>query len=178
MKKVLLFAVAMFAIVACDSSKKESASSTEVKTEKAATEVYALEDLLKNAEKLNGKTVTVKGTINHTCKFSGRRAFIVGKDAGTTFRVEAKGDIGGFNRELVGSELAITGVVRENRLSKEYIDQYAEQLREKAVKEDGSAETCGAEMNNIEGMRKWMKDNGKDYYSTYFMDGMSFEIVE
>ena len=83
-----------------------------------------------------------------------------------------------FNRELVGSELAITGVVKERRLTKEYIDQYEKDVNEKKVKEDGSAETCQAELSNISEMRDWMKKNDKDYYAIYYMDGEEFSIVE
>ncbi len=49
---------------------------------------------------------------------------------------------------------------------------------EKAVEEDGSAESCQAEMTNIAEMRSWMKENGKDYYSIYFLNGTSYEMVD
>lgn len=181
MKKLVFIAVILCCITSCGNKKtgvteQSPESGAVASTQNVAS--YTLDSLLAVADRLVDQTVTVRGVVTHTCKHSGKRCFIVGNDQKTSFRVEAKGDIGGFNRELIGSELAITGVVKERRLTQEYIAQYEEQVKEKQAKEDGSAETCQAELNNVNGMREWMKANNKDYYSTYYMDGESFNVIE
>lgn len=176
--KITIFAtVVALLMISCGSrqTKKNADDKGTTRVEQTIISTYTLDSLLANAAELIDKEVIVRGFITHTCKHSGRRCFIVGEDPNTSFRVEAKGEIGGFNRELTGSEVAITGIVRERRLTKEYIKQYEEQVREK---EDGSAESCGAEIANVLAMREWMKSNNKDYFSTYFMDGESFEVIE
>lgn len=180
MKQVFILAAAILLITACNKTQSDQAGNADANATQveSTSKVYTLDELLNNAGELLGETVTVRGSVTHTCKHSGKRCFIVGEDPNLTMRVEAKGEIGGFNRELVGSELAITGIVQERRLSKEYIDQQEKEINEKAAQEDGSAETCAAELSNIEEMRAWMKENGKEYYSIYFMDGESFEVVE
>ncbi|MDR0750825.1 MAG: OB-fold nucleic acid binding domain-containing protein [Tannerellaceae bacterium] len=178
-KKTFLIAAAVFMLTSCG-NKSQQRTPEETTTTQATSEapVYELEKLLADADKRLNQTVVVKGTVTHTCKHSGKRCFIVGEDGKTSFRVEAKGDIGGFNKELVGSELAIKGILKERRLTKEYIDQYEKEVNEQKNQEDGSAETCQAELTNIASMRDWMKDNNKDYYAIYYMDGESYEIVE
>ena len=178
MKKFLFLAAILIGFASCsNNASQQSAEAGDQKTG-VASSAYELDSLLAHAGELIDQTVTVKGSVTHTCKHSGKRCFIVGSDGKTSFRVEAKGDIGGFNRELVGSELAITGVVKERRLTQEYIDNYEAEVNEKKTKEDGSAETCQAELNNIKGMRDWMKANNKDYYSIYYMDGQNYDVVE
>lgn len=182
--KKYFFVMAAFTMLlgfsACGNSNKKAAETAEVATAPAvdASNAVYVEDLLQTAEANVGKDVTLKGFITHTCKHSGRRCFVVGKDQKTSLRIEAKGNIGGFNRELIGSEVVIKGVLRENRLTKEYIDQAEEELKEKQGKEEGNGETCNAEMNNIQNMRAWMKANNKDYYSIYYVDGTDYEVVE
>lgn len=181
MKKFVLFASLIIGLAACGNKNKgeQAATTAEVKTETTVNaKSYDVNELLSNAETLIDQTVKVHGYVTHTCKHSGKRCFITSEDQKATIRVEAGGEIGGFNRELTGSELEITGVVKERRLSKEYIDQYEKDVNEKKAKEDGSAETCQAELNNIEEMRNWMKANNKDYYSIYFMNGINYDIVE
>lgn len=180
MKKLLYTLVVSLAMVSCigNSSNTKSGDSADSATRTAATEVYKLDSLLESVDSLAGSVVTVQGTVTHTCKHSGRRCFIVGDDQKTSFRIEAKGEIGGFNRELIGSELAITGILQENRLTNEYLDSWEEQIAERQGKEDGSAESCSSETNNIATMREWMKKNDKEYYSVYYMDGTSFEVLE
>ena len=181
MKKIMLLAYMAICLVSCTSkstdNKGNDADSTSV-AQVSGLAMYPLDSLLAEADQLVNKKVIVKGSVTHTCKHSGKRCFIVGDNENVSMRVEAKGNIGGFNRELVGSELAITGVLKERRLTKEYIDQYEKDVNEKKVKEDGSAETCQAELANISEMRDWMKKNNKDYYAIYYLDGEEFSIVE
>ncbi|MDD4514679.1 hypothetical protein [Massilibacteroides sp.] len=180
MKKIVLFAALVIGLVSCgNKSQEQQATTAEVKSEVASTsKVYEVNDLLSHAENLIDKTVKVRGFVTHTCKHSGKRCFITSEDQKASIRVEAGGEIGGFNRELTGSELEITGIVKERRLSQEYIAQYEKDVNEKKAKEDGSAESCEAELSNIQEMKDWMKTNDKNYYSIYYMDGMNYDVVE
>ena len=174
----VLVAVLGFGLSACGNTKKQSAEGAEQENKVAVENALYVEDLLAKAETEVNKEIVLKGTITHTCKHSGRRCFVVGKDQKTSIRVEAKGNIGGFNRELIGSEVVIKGTLRENRLTKEYINQMEEELNEKKGKAEGNGESCDAEMKNIASMRNWMKQNNKEFYSIYYVDGTEYEVVE
>lgn len=179
MKKILSIVLFALCLTACGNKSANTEASTpeEKSTTTGDITTYELDDLLAVVENQVDKQVVVKGFVTHTCKHAGKRCFISGKGQNASMRIEAGGEIGGFNRELVGSELAIKGTVKENRLTKEYIDQMIEELKEGAFKEDGSAESCQAELNNINEMKEWMKANNKDYYSIYYMDGIDYEVV-
>ena len=118
-------AVLGFGLASCGNSNKkqaaETATQSEVKTVNVEKAMY-LDDILSKAETLEGQEVILRGKITHTCKHSGRRCFIVGKDGKTSIRVEAKGNIGGFNRELIGSEVAVKGILRANKMTEKDID--------------------------------------------------------
>ena len=180
MKKYVnvLVAVLGLNLTACGNANKKTTTEAADTVAVAVNGAQYVEDLLASAETNIGKKITLRGFITHTCKHSGKRCFVVGKDQKTSIRVEAKGNIGGFNRELIGSEVLIQGTLRENRLTKEYIDQMEEAINEKKVKDDGSAESCDAETANITAMRQWMKEHNKDFYSIYYIDGTNYEVVE
>lgn len=182
MKKLyFLMVVVAFSLsfTSCGNSKKQSEESAtaQVSSKMDVAKAMYVEEILQHAEQEVEKEILLKGFVTHTCKHSGRRCFVMGNDQKTSIRVEAKGNIGGFNRELIGSELVIKGILKENKLTKEYIDQAEEELNEKKGKE-GNGETCESELNNIKGMREWMKANHKDYYSIYYVDGTDYEVVE
>ena len=184
MKKIIFVVVAFLGLgmASCGNSSKKQETAvtpqTEVKTVDVEKALY-LEDLLTKAETEVGKEVVLRGKITHTCKHSGRRCFVVGKNDSTlSIRVEAKGNIGGFNRELIGSEVAIKGILRENRMSEEDIKSMEEELKKQQANAKNGAESCDSEMKNIKGMRDWMKANNKEFYSIYFMEGLEFEVVE
>ena len=177
MKQLVFFAVLSLALSACTGKVKPAYASNEAETSVAQGPSFELDDLLAVADQHVDKTVTVVGYVTHTCKHAGKRCFIVGESQKASLRVEAKGEIGGFNRELVGSKLAITGELKERRLSQEYIAQAEEDVKLK--KEAGEdSEACESELRNISDMRKWMKENNKNYYVIYYMDGLSFEVLD
>ena len=176
MKHFILFTAISLALACCNSGGKKTTQTNPSVAASSVSETSAafeLDSLLQVAEKEIDKTIRVTGYVTHTCKHSGKRCFIVGESQKASMRVEAKGDIGGFNRELVGSKIEVTGVLKERRLTKEYIDKMENNVEQKK-QEDGNAETCAAELANISDMRKWMKERGKDYYSIYYMDGLTY----
>ncbi|MHA7111614.1 hypothetical protein ACRTDU_15895 [Sunxiuqinia elliptica] len=174
--KNLLLVAAVILMAACQSKIKQESANP--KTESIQTNVVVVDQLLAKAETLVDKPVVVQGHVTHTCKHSGKRCFIVGDDANLSIRVEAGGQILGFNRELVGNSIAVKGILKERRLTAEYIDQWEEKVKNQEAQEDGSAETCAAEMNNINNMRQWMEDNEKNYYSIYYINGENYDIVD
>ncbi|MDR2473503.1 MAG: hypothetical protein LBD53_08105 [Tannerella sp.] len=180
MKKLLLFSLLATSLMACGGGKKEAVKTSELTASVAATSdvpVYGLDSLLNIAEQQLNKEVKVTGYVTHTCKHSGKRCFIVGESQTGSMRIEAKGEIGGFNRELVGSKIEVIGTLKERRLTKEYIDQMEKDVKVKET-EDATAESCAAELSNIADMRKWMQDNNREYYSIYYMDGEKYDVMQ
>jgi hypothetical protein len=169
MKQFVLFAVFATTLFACSGNKKQadlSASAIE------------LDQLLTVADQKVDNTVTVVGYVTHTCKHSGKKCFIVGESQEVSFRIEAQGEIETFSPELIGSKLAITGTLKEQQLSREYIDELENEVIQLQTNEEASEEACAAELSNISDMRKWMKEHDKDYYSIYYMDGLKYEVLE
>lgn len=123
-----------------------------------------------------GKDVVIKGAVTHVCQHSGQRCFIADDSGEQTIRVEAKGDIGSFSKELVGADIQVKGVLRESRIEETSIDE-KEQKALTMKEEEGESDHCASELASVEKMRQWMKDNGKDYYAVYYIDGLEYEVL-
>lgn len=171
--------LASMALIACNGKGSQKSSDPSGQDQPLVKNQYAsVEALLLKADQVIDQKLQLSAIVSHTCKHSGKRCFLVDADGEETIRVESGGNINGFNRELMGKTIRVIGVLKERRLTKEYIDQWEEAVQEKAIKEDGTAETCAAENNNIQKMRDWMKANGKNYYSIYFVEGQDYDIVQ
>jgi len=171
MKQFFLFFVSVLVLFSCSGGKNKQAEASAV--------AYGLDNLLAVAEQEVDKTVTVVGYVTHTCKHSGKRCFIVGESQAVSLRVEIdpEGEIEMFTPELIGSKLAITGILKEEHWSEEDINERennVEQFRQAG----GSSEVCTAELSNISDMRKWMMENNKNYYIIYYMDGLKYELLD
>ncbi|WP_430812830.1 MULTISPECIES: hypothetical protein [unclassified Carboxylicivirga] len=174
MRKILFTTMVCSLLLACNSPAKKSDKNKQSST---VLQSVSVDKLLAQADELVDQAIKVKGHVTHTCKHSGKRCFLVGDNEQFTIRVEAGGEITGFNRDLVGNTIEVEGTLKARRLSKEYINQMEHEVQEKA-KEDGTAETCATEMNNINDMRAWMKANNKDHYAIYFVEGVKYAVVE
>lgn len=177
MKKIFYLAAAVMMIIlaSCGGKTAEKQTVEETPVVNIDKAMY-LEDILDSASAYVDKEIVIRGIVDHTCTHSGRRCFLLGKDPSLTMRVEAKGNIGGFNRELSGSEIAVKGTLREKFISEEEIKAMEQQLAEKVEKE--GADHCDSEAKAIQSMRKWMKDNNRDAFSEYYVDGTDFEVIE
>jgi len=170
MKQLFLFAVLAFSLFSCSGNQKQAEAST--------SSTFELDDLLAVADQKVDKTITLVGYVTHTCVHTGKRCFVVGESQTASFRVEAKGEIDQFTPELIGSKLAITGIIKEQHLDREYIDEIETEVKQLEKEGEASEEVCAAELSNINDMRQWMKDHDKDYYIIYYMDGQKFEVLD
>jgi len=76
-------------------------------------------------------------------------------------------ELGSFNKELTGTEVVVDGVLRERRLTRTEIDDMEKDVNKRMEddEEEGAAEACQAELANINEMKEWMQERGKDYYA-------------
>jgi len=142
-----------------------------------SNEVSTIGEIMQSADKLVGKEVVFVGMVKHVCAHSGRRAILLDETGKLSLRVEAKGEINGFNRELSGMDIRVKGILKEKRLSSKFLDNWEAKVKAKQDAEEGGKH-CSSEMTNIKQMRDWMKENGKEFYSIYYVDGMSYQIVD
>lgn len=178
MKYLSLFALCL-AFMSCNSTKSDSSKQ---KTDsaviaKAEVQVLNIEQVMKVAADKVGQEIKFQGVVNHVCAHSGKRCILKNAEGNLSLRVEATDKLEGFNKEIAGNDLLVTGILREKKLTTSEIDAMEIHAKEKHQGEEGG-DHCSAEMKNIKDMRDWMKANNKDYFAIYYIDGTSYEVVE
>ncbi|MCG8699080.1 MAG: OB-fold nucleic acid binding domain-containing protein [Bacteroidales bacterium] len=177
MKKFVMLCTIAIMMASCVSKSEKKSGNPKADAPQQPKEIAAM---LENAENLVDNDVLIQGWVSHVCRHSGRRCFLKSEDGSVSIRVEATGNIESFNAELTGEKLEVKGVMKVEKLSPEYLDDWqakveAESSEEEDVEEDG--EHCSAELDNIKEMRTWMKDHDKDYYPIYYVDGTDYKVV-
>lgn len=110
MKKVAL--ISLFAVILFACGQQTKTQEAKVEAEKSAV-VLSVDDLLQKAPELADNEVVVKGTVFHVCQQGGERCFLMGSTEDISIRVEAGEKLGAFTQEQMGSELEITGILKE-----------------------------------------------------------------
>ncbi len=194
MKKYLLIptiALTLFSMIcfSCKSKPKDQSAKTQTET----TRLLQVDDLLAQAEKLNGQPIEVEGVCTHICSHGGGKIFLMGSDDTKTIRVEAGKEIGKFQPETVNNIVRVKGKLVEERIDEAYLSRWEEEIKTDQAEKHGNSEAgCESEQKamgetpadnvqqRIDNFRKRIAERqekeGKDYLSFYHIDAESYQI--
>ncbi|MCK9326963.1 MAG: hypothetical protein M0P69_15835 [Bacteroidales bacterium] len=146
-----------------------------------------LDNLEEEAPALVDKLVEIEGTVIHVCRESGKRFFL----GESQFKVLASSNIGRFNVGLEGSDVKVTGYLREERITEQYLNSWEEELQSDAlipVKEavhtyegelTGEPESAtSTQLKQIQTYRERIAESGKNYLSFYSMEIVSLSEIK
>ncbi len=137
----------------------------------------SVDSLMSVAEASVGDTIVVRGFVRHTCKHGGRRCFVSNAGRDSQVRVEAGEAIGSFDKGLIGAEVAVRGVVRENRVSADEIREAIRATEERKASGE-AAEHCESALGVLNQRMEKAGQDGRGYYSDFYVDGLEFEKIE
>lgn len=131
------------------------------------------------APELMGKLISLEGMVNHVCRESGKRLFL-GEES---FKVLATNQIPTFRVEWEGSDVTITGFLKEDRIDETYLANWEKELTDgvkvqlKEATHTYDAESKGldesaitTQLDQIKGYREQIEAGGKGYISFYSLE--------
>lgn len=190
-KLMILFAAATM-LVACggNNSKKATSTATDVAQNTTSMEIDAV---LAGAEELTDQTIVLEGICTHICKHGGTKIFLMGSDDTKTLRIEAA-KLGSFDQKCVNSIVKVNGILREERVDEAYLQRWEAAVAAQTAKQHGEVETgCDSEKaargetgNTVaeriadfrEKIAARKAAEGKEYLSFYYVEALSYEVVE
>ncbi len=199
MKQLVVIALAAVLLTACGQQNQEQ------DTAAAAGSASTVSALLTDAETNIDKEVTIEGLVTHVCKHGGRRVHVTDIETNEKIRVEAPEEMPAFARELEGSDIVVTGLLRETRIDAAYLDEWEQEIltaqgeeeathdhagqdlaqHEKEVSEngeehaednDGHVEPQG--MDAVNNLRAELAESGKPYLSRWHLDCVSYTMKD
>lgn len=161
---IILFA----SVIACNTNK------TEYKTDQTAiANDITLKDFDVEAANFVGKEVRVSGIVDHVCKHGGKKLLLVNNDAKVHVTSEER-----FSEDLIGSEINLVGVVKEERITEATCLQMEEDNLKSHSEGMSSDAQYEAKKEHIATYRKMMADSGKDHVSNFSLAYVSLKEKE
>ena len=165
--------MALGLVVSCNNNpteNEENDSAQLTETELAEAPVLAVADFdVKAADYIDNK-VRVEGIVDHVCKHGGKKLLLVVD--GASVHVVAQDER--FDDALVGQQVSVNGIVREERID----ESTCLQMEEDAIKNhsEGQAddEVLKAKQKQIKFYRDSMATAGLDHLSYYSLEFVSF----
>ncbi len=169
MKKTLLLVSMMAVLISCGDSPKK-ANETE-NTENKEQPVLTLADFNSEAEKWVDQEIQIEGIVDHVCKHGGKRLFLV-NDFGDV-HIDGKER---FDDALAGSDIVVTGVVKEFKVDEAYCLQMEQDHIQKHKEGIDNEDVYAQKMKQINAYRDSMQAAGVDHLSFYSIDYISHKL--
>lgn len=168
-KKFLTIVAIAGLFASCGGGQQTDENQTEanVETEQTTPEI-ALGDFESLAGNHVDSEILVSGIVDHVCKHGGKKILLATDDANVHVMSETR-----FNDDLMGSEIIVTGIVREER----YDESYCLKMEEDNIKSHSEGETDDElferKKEHVAFLRDSMKTAGVDHLSSYSLDYVS-----
>ena len=182
-KKV--FGIVAIAVLLASCATKEQKK--EETTEKEIAKV-TVDEVAANMQNFVDKEVVIEGTVNHVCAHGGKRMFIMGSDPDVAIKITPNDEIGVFEKELEGSLVLVTGIVKELRIDEAYVANLEKEISEGADNEavhdhsggkhEETAEEAEQKQHQIDAMREQIAESENGYYSQFWIEAKKFEVEE
>lgn len=174
MKKIVFIFAFVLILTACKEETQkaeESAQATEVvQTE---TPLLAIADFDTKAGEFVSKEVKIKGIVDHVCKHGGKKLLLVTDDGDVHVTSDTR-----FDEALKGSEIALKGIVKEERIDESYCLKMEEDNIKSHSEGKSNKEQFEARKKHVQEYRDQMKASNKDYISLYSLEYVSHVEVE
>ena len=173
MKKIIIIFAITFSIISCKTETKKIENSKQQTDAIIETPTLAMGEFDAKAGDYVNKEVKIQGIVDHVCKHSGKKLLVVTDDG----RVHITSDTR-FEDSLTGSEIALTGIVLEERIDESYCLKMEEDNIKSHSEGASNQEQFETKKKHIQDYRDQMKAENKDYLSSYSLQYVSHIEVE
>jgi hypothetical protein len=171
MKKIFnLLVILSLLFSACSNGKNENSESSDSTKTAQMLQTYTVSAFDSVAKNYVDKQIQVKGIVDHVCREGGKKLFMVDGDA--SLHVES--DIR-FSDSLAGSEVTVTGIVREFRVDEAYCLKMEEDNIKSHSKGQTEKELFEQKKQMIAEYRDSMKAAKTDHLSFYSLEFVSLK---
>jgi hypothetical protein len=160
----ILLSVVFIASCSNSADNKDCENGDSIKVSEVA--MIQIADFDKKASEFVDKNVKIEGTVSHICAHSGKKMFLFTAPNEDIF-VKVTSETS-FDAALEGSDVSVTGIVKEERITAEEVAQ---------MEKEATAESCSHEgsLEIVNEYKQIMKESGKNYVSFYSIECESFE---
>lgn len=183
MNKLIYVFVVLLVLASCNNQYKEYKNQVAVPVSRINFEEEAVD--------LVDMKIAMEGTVTHVCKHGGKR-FFLGEER---IKILASDKIGSFETSLEGSDVAVEGILREERVDEAFLIEWEAELdeerraqekelshkgepghdhAEEAEVEEGEDPNAGTR-KQIQTYRDQLTESGKEYLSFFTVEVLSVE---
>jgi len=175
MKKIVFVFALVAVLISCKTETKKTEATEEKATEQVVVETpeIAVGDFDTKAGDFIDKELKVTGIVDHVCKHGGKKLLVVDDNGDAHIVSDVR-----FDEALKGSEVTITGIVKEERIDEAYLLKLEEDNIKSHSEGKSNKEQYENKMKHIAEYRAKMAKDSIDYISNFSLKYVSHKEKE
>jgi hypothetical protein len=169
MKPLIVFLMAVSIMMACEQNVSQEAASTNTQSLNKKIPSLDLNSFESMAAQYVNQEVRITGLVDHVCIHSGKKLRLVA-DGAPSLHVASETR---FDDALVGTQIALTGIVKETRIDESYCLQMEESSMEEHKEGHLKDDQLANRTQQIKAYREAMKEANVDYLAFYSLEFVS-----
>jgi len=171
MKKIIFLLAIIISIVSCKTETKKVKDLKDLKA--IETPILAIGEFDTKAGEFVDKEIQIKGIVDHVCKHGGKKILMVTDEGNIHVTSDER-----FDEALKGNEIALTGVVVEERIDESDCLKMEEDIIKSHSEGQTNEEQMKAQQEHIKQYRDEMKSKNKAYVSNYSLKYVNHSKVD
>lgn len=175
MKRIVFLSILFFLSIACSTTNNDQVNDLTAGTNDAgsATDMpkLTIDDFDVTAGAYVNKEIEISGIVDHVCKHSGKKLKLVSSD-GASVHVDSETR---FDDALVGNEISLKGIVKEQRIDESYCLQMEEDNIKNHKEGATNEEQFSHQQQLIQQYRDSMAVAGVDHLSFYTLEFVAID---
>jgi hypothetical protein len=138
-----------------------------------------LAKFMEQPEQFIDKKIVLEGTVTHVCKHGGKRLHLTDTETNDRMKVELGENMPAFARELEGANIIVTGMLRETRIDKQYLDEWEQEvLAEQSGEHEDAGHVDPQGLQAVNAKREELAASGKPYLSMWHVECISYKMKD
>ncbi|MBI9055768.1 MAG: hypothetical protein JEY96_18245 [Bacteroidales bacterium] len=173
--KNILLIIAIVAIFISSCSQKTNNSTSNNTKETQSEEYFIVDEVLEKSESLVGKTIYVKGIVDHVCKHGGKRFKILSQEGNNEFKISLGEEFDPAEETIVGQVAYVTGKLIAQEMNAEMVKAWGKKIRENHKGEE-ETDHFKEEIKFVQTIHEQIISGEIPCYITYYIEADSYSV--
>ena len=161
-----------------------SCNNNQIKNEQAVSKdnqivqkenILNISALYQNVDSLTGKTISVKGIIDHVCPRSGKRFKIINLNGQEYFKIVIREDLSDISETSIGNTVTVKGILKFQKLYSKDVEEWIGKIKVNHAGEEDT-EHYKEEIGFVLKIKEQIENGEIEYYAQYFVEASYYEF--
>lgn len=162
-------------IISCNNNQTKNEQAVSKDKQVVQENILNISALYQNIDSLTGKTISVKGIIDHVCPRSGKRFKIINLNGQEYLKIVMQEDLSDISETSIGNTVIVKGILKFQKLYSKDVEEWIDKIKVNHAGEEDT-EHYKEEIGFVLKIKEQIENGEIEYYAQYFVDAFYYKF--